>query len=277
MKTATILLTFHAVVLCTVMTRAATLTLGSRVLVSENNQNFNISVFPGAAGYDNTGTTVSNPPLATGTFGDGTVLDYNFFHSPDETIVSYASGGAGLISDATSDAGNINGAGENWSNVWTTTDPGGAFPSPTNPKDFNSGAVPNTFARSAEVDGTVDISELSTGVIYIPHGTFINNWTLTLTMSGPGQQDIVASDTQGGNGEGTNFGWITDFSFDNAGGLYDTIAYNYTNGDRDGSRARFMGVILDGVAVPEPSTLALATLGLLGLMGLLERRRRHTS
>ena len=53
----------------------------------------------------------------------------------------------------------------------------------------------NTFARAAEVDGTIDISGLASGQIYIPHGTFINQWTLTLTMSGPGQPDIVAIDS----------------------------------------------------------------------------------
>jgi hypothetical protein len=85
---------------------------------------------------------------------------------------------------------------------------------------------------------------LRAGTLYIPHGTFINQWTLTLTMSGPGQEDVVATDAQTANGVGTNFGWITSFSFTNTG-AYNTITYNYTNGDRDGSRARFMGVILE--------------------------------
>ena len=47
----------------------------------------------------------------------------------------------------------------------------------------------------------------------------------------------------------TNFGWITDFSFGDAA-LYHTITYRYTNQDTDGSRGRFMGVVLDGIAVP---------------------------
>ncbi|MDA7518228.1 hypothetical protein N8529_00500, partial [bacterium] len=101
----------------------------------------------------------------------------------------------------------------------------------------------NTFARCAEVTGTVDITGIREGTLYIPHGTFINQWTLTMTMSGPGQPDIVAIDTQDVNGTGRNFGWITSFNFVNKAG-YDTITYNYTNADRDGSRARFMGVIL---------------------------------
>ena len=197
---------------------AATLTLGSRIHVSTNNANFDISVFDGAASYNDRG--VSGTPTFTNILGDGTVLDYNFFHSPSETIASYASGAAGRISNATSDATNINGAGENWSNVWTTTDPVGF----TTTKDFTNGSIPNTFARSAEVDGTIDISGLVSGQVYIPHGTYINQWALTLTMTGAGQPDIVASDAQTANGPGTNYGWITDFTFDNSEGLYDTTS-----------------------------------------------------
>ena len=54
---------------------AATLTLGSRVNVSQNNANFDISVFDGAASYNDRGVGGSEPgtPTFTNTFGDGTV------------------------------------------------------------------------------------------------------------------------------------------------------------------------------------------------------------
>ncbi|MDA8976638.1 hypothetical protein N9F70_00130 [bacterium] len=223
---------------------AADLLFGTRTQVSSNNANFDLSVFDGAASYNDRGVGGTEPgtPTFTNTFGDGTVTDYNFFHSPGNTIASYAKGTANLIGDATSSGGNIGGAGENWSNVWTVTDPAGF----TSAKDFTSGAVPNSFARSAELSGTIDISGLTDGTIYIPHGTFINSWTLTLTMSGPGQADIVATDSEG-NGPGTNFGWISEFTFEDAAN-YNTITYHYSNTDRDGSRARFMGVILDAEA-----------------------------
>lgn len=44
---------------------------------------------------------------------------------------------------------------------------------------------------------------------------------------------------------GLNYGWITSFTFDEAN-AYDTITCSHTNTDTDGSRARFMGVIVDG-------------------------------
>jgi hypothetical protein len=252
----------------------ATLILGSRVLVSENNQNFNLSVFDGAAGYDNTGTLTTNPPLLTGIFGDGTVLDYNFVgnNGTGSALTTYASGTAGRIPTPVSPAANVDGSGEDWSNVWTVTDPVGFTTTKDHAPTGVAGAA-RTFARSAEVDGSIDISGLASGTLYFPHGTFINQWSLTLTMSGPGQVDQTAFDSQISNGPGTNFGWITDFTFDDAA-AFDTITYNYHNNDTDWSRARFMGVILDGTAaIPEPSTLGLGLFGV-ALLTACRRLRR---
>ena len=220
-----------------------------RVQVSTNNANFDISVFPGAASYNDRGIGGTEPgvPTFTNMLGDGTILDYNFVGNDGtgSPLTTYASGEPGLIPTPTAPTENVHGTGEDWANVWTVSDPGADFL--MNPKDhIPTGVVgaANTFARAAEVDGTIDISSISEGTLYFPHGTFINQWTLTVTMSGPGQPDLVALDTQDVNGAGTNFGWITSFTFVNKNG-YDTISYNYTNADRDGSRARFMGVILE--------------------------------
>jgi hypothetical protein len=234
------------------LAQAADLTLGSRTQVSTNNANFDISVFPGAASYNDRGVGGAEPgtPTVTNDLGDGTVLDYNFVGNSGtgSALTTYASGGAGLISTPVAPSANVHGNGEDWANVWTTTNPSGFTTTKNHNPTGNAGAA-NSFARAAEVDGTIDISGLSSGQIYIPHGTFVNQWTLTLTMRGAGQPDIVALDTQIANGPSTNYGWITDFSFTNEG-QYDTISYNYTNADRDGSRSRFMGVILDGAAGP---------------------------
>ena len=251
-----LLATIAALVLLVVPVHAASLTKGSRILVSENNSNFNISVFPGSANYDDSGRTVTAPVPLTNTFGDGTVLDYNFIGNSGtgSALTTYASGGGGRIPTPIAPAANVHGNGENWSNVWTVSDPVG-FTTAKNHNPTGVAGAANTFARCAELNGTIDISGLESGTVYIPHGTYVNNWTLTLTMTGPGQPNIAAAETQGGNGPGTNYGWITDFNF-TTDGLYDTISYNFTHGDRDGSRARFMGVILDGsVLATSPPTV----------------------
>ena len=212
------------------------------------------------------------------------MLDYNFVGNANNgstPLTTYASGGAGRIPTPTSPLANTHGSGEDWANVWTTNDPGPNVAFNGSAKNHNPTGVAgaaNTFARSAEVNGTIDISGLESGQLYIPHGTYINQWSLTLTMTGAGQTDLVASDAQTSNGPGRNYGWITDFSFDNAGGLYDTIGYRYYNADRDGSRARFMGVILDGEVaggvIPEPMTMLAVGLGISGLGGYIRKRRR---
>lgn len=93
-------------------------------------------------------------------------------------------------------------------------------------------------------------------------------------MSGPGQVDQTVQFTENPPND-SNRGYITSFSFADAVD-YDTISWIYTNTDTDGSRARFMGVILDGLApvVPEPSTFAFAALGLIGLFFVGRRRKK---
>ena len=60
--------------------KAAELTHEATVQVSDNESVYNLSVFPGKAGYDN--GTVS------GVFGDGTVVDYRFFTADPDTVWS---------------------------------------------------------------------------------------------------------------------------------------------------------------------------------------------
>jgi hypothetical protein len=231
--------------------QAADIFLGARTQVSSNNANFDISVFDGNAGYNDRGIAGAEPgtPTFRNPFGDGTIVDYNFVgnEGTGSPLTTYASGAAGLIPTPTAPPENVHGNGEDWANVWTTNDPGSSMEFSDSVKNHNPGVAgaANTFARAAEVDGTIDISSLNVGTVYFPHGTFVNQWSITVTMSGPGQDDIVAMDSQDVNGEGTNFGWISEFNFSDAGD-YTTISYNYTNADRDGSRARFMGVILEG-------------------------------
>jgi hypothetical protein len=254
---------------------AASLSFVSQTQISSNNANYDLSVFPGQAAYNDRGVGGAEPgaPTFRTTLGDGTLDSWNLVGNAGtgSALATYSSGGSRTPTPV-APAANTHGNGEEWANVWTTTDPGAGIVF-TGTRDHNPTGVAgaaNTFARAAEVDGTIDISGLASGQIYFPVGTFINQWTITLTMTGAGQSDIVALDTQAINGPGTNLGWMEEFAFTNEG-QYDTIAYNWTHADRDGSRARFQGVLLDGVPIPEPSSVAL--FGLAGL-GLILRRRR---
>ena len=262
---------------------AATLSFSSQTEVSRNNANFDISVTPGTASYNDRGVGGVEPgaPTFRSTIGDGTVLSYNFVGNAgsDTDLVTYASTGTRTptpvrVGPTVSTHGN----GEDWANVWTTSTPGAGIDfSGGDPKDHNPTGVAgaaNTFARVVAADGTIDISGLATGQIYFPVGSFNNGWTLDLTMTGAGQPDLMAGDAIANGVLGNNnVGWIEEFTFTNEG-QYDTITYQWRHNDLDGSpgsRARFMGVILDGRAIPEPSTGIL--FGLAGL-GLILRRRR---
>ena len=209
---------------------AAELTHEATVQVSDNESVYNLSVFPGKAGYSN--DTVS------GVFGDGTVVDYRFFTADADAVWSWIDGGEGRIADITSPpAANVAGAvnnSQNWPDVWVTGDPD------VDAADFTT----DTQAGAQNITGTIDVSGLGTGVLYFMHGTYHDAFALSLTMSGTGQPDIEAEYAD--DPENTvNMGWVTSFTF-STGGAYNTITYSYTNNDADGSRARFMGVIVDG-------------------------------
>ena len=209
---------------------AAELTYEATVQVSDNESVYNVSVFPGKAGYSN--DTVS------GIFGDGTVVDYRFFTADADTVWSWIDGGEGLVADITSPpgsnvAGPVNNS-QNWPDVWVTGDPD------MDPADFTT----DTQAGAQNITGTINVSALGTGVLYFMHGTYHDAFALSLTMSGAGLPDIEAEYAD--DPENTvNMGWVTSFTF-STGGAYSTITYSYTNNDADGSRARFMGVIVDG-------------------------------
>ena len=238
---------------------AASLTPISTTQVSTNNANFDISVFPGNAKYNDRGIGGSEPgaPTFQTTLGDGTVLSYNFVGNSGagSNLTTYASTGTRTPTPVkVGPTASTHGNGEDWANVWTTSDPGVGLNFSGSTKNHNPTGVAgaaNTFARVVAADGTVDISGLSSGQLYFPIGTFNNGWTLTLTMTGAGQTDITAVDSEGGIGN-NNRGYISEFNFTNEG-QYDTISYEWRHQDLDaspGSRARFMGVILDGSAAP---------------------------
>ena len=223
---------------------AATLTLEELVEVSFDKSEFNISVYPGNASYSNVDGSV------TGVFGDGTVLGYRFFNSDGLVLSSYADDGTGIVAPVVSPPeADLDGS-ESWANVWTTTDPG---------VDFATAAdiTTDTLARGSNITGTIDISSLSSGTVYVICGGLKNDISLTLTMSGAGQTDIQAEYSV--NPGSLNKFWVVPFDFSDAGG-YDTITYTFTIGTS--RRGRFVGVIIDNVvsdATVEIHTPAMMT------------------
>ncbi|MCF7957464.1 MAG: DUF1254 domain-containing protein, partial [Phycisphaerae bacterium] len=123
------------------------------------------------------------------------------------------------------------------------TDPGVDF---STTKDFSNETVLKTLARSQGITSTINISKMARGTVYFIYGSYVDTNRVTLTMSGPGQEDLIAEheETMGANNV-----WISTFSFADAKD-YNTISYHYFNADTDASRARFMGVIIDGSLDP---------------------------
>lgn len=238
----------------------ATTVVGGNVSASSSTDTINISVFDTAAGWN--GAT-------TGTFGDGTVLDYAFYDDSGAypTLGSYTTGAATLIG-ATTGTNNPstlgNGSNIDWANIWTTNDPLGF----TSTANFDGNSVPTGVRTS--VTGSVDVSGLSSGTVYLIYGTFDGTNTLTASLSGSGVPNVQASDTStvGSN----NRAFITSFAFTTDNGDYDTLTYSYTDEDADGSRARFIGIVVDGITIPEPSSSALLASLAIGLM--FNRRRK---
>jgi len=219
---------------------AGLLTLDETVEISFDKSVFNISVYPGKASYSNADGSV------TGVFGDGTVSGYRFFNSNDSVFSSYAD--YGIVAPAT--ATDIHTKSESWANVWTTTDPGVDFATTA---DYTA----DTLARGSGITGTIDISSLSSGTVYVICGGLKNDLSLTLTMSGAGQTDIQAEYSV--NPGSLNKFWVVPFDFSDAGG-YDTITYTFTIGTS--RRGRFVGVIIDNVvsdATVEIHTPAMMT------------------
>ncbi|MFT5410382.1 MAG: hypothetical protein ACI9NC_003112 [Verrucomicrobiales bacterium] len=265
--------------LLAVSASAATLTFTSQTQVSFNNANYDLSVFDGQAAYNDRGVGGAEPgaPTFRSTLGDGTLLSYNLVGNAGSgtALTTYASGGTRTPTPVADNSGptTTHGNGEDWANVWTTTDPGAGIVF-TGTRDANPTGVvgaANTFARASTVNGAIDISGLASGQVYIPVGSFNNGWALTLTMTGAGETDLIAADSIANGVIGNNnIGWIEEFSFTSEG-QYTAIGYEWRHNDIDGSRSRFQGVMLDGTAIPEPSALVL--FGLAGF-GMFLRRRR---
>ncbi len=242
---------------------AATLTqTGFDILTApaDGNSTFNISVFDGAAGYEGVGQ--DGITATSGTFGDGTVLAYNFItEDPNDTLAINAQNG-GLISTLTTADTSFNDSPN--AVIWTTTDPSGF----TSTADITLGT---TVERADNVSGSIDISGLASGQIYIIYGDYRGTPSIDLTMiDALGIAPNITLDNAGNNDFANDEQhYVVEISFTNDLG-YDSIDFTY-NGS-GGARSQFTGVVVDGVvAIPEPSSTALIGLG--GLALILRRRR----
>ena len=187
--------------------------------------NFNLSVYPGKARYSG---------LASGIFGDGTVEAFALFRNDavPGAITAYAQGGS-LLSDPTY-ASVTTFAEFERGDVWTTADPDSA------PADF--GGTTATISGAGTVSGLIDISNLSTGTVYVLVGGYDNVFAVDMTLQGEGEWDLPDAAPTIDPVTDRNM-YVVAFAFDNAWAKYDTLAYRYTGSASN--RARFMGVVVD--------------------------------
>jgi hypothetical protein len=220
---------------------AATLT-NSPVVFFAVNQPFNVSVYPGQAGYTSTVSSVG------GVFGDGEVLDYRFFRTAVGGGIDfngYAMGTGLRVLAPTNGAVYQGGEDFNDANLWTTTAPEINFSSTP---DYTTG----TLCEGTDIKGEIDISGMYEGRFYVIGGYKYNSalvpQSLSAIMTGEGQPPITLTQSIS---RGDNY-QVWEFIFAEAE-KYDTISYTYT--PNSSNRGRFMGLILDGELIPQGTLL----------------------
>lgn len=238
-----------------------------------NNQGLSSAVINLTAGS----AAASGTQLTSGlTLGDGTVEEYVFTN---------ASGGVtNILASSTT---NISAFTFAPSTVNNSTQGTAEITLPDGTTTFTPSTTFGTAAPAADVSFSVDTSVYLSGTVYVVFGSFqdfaqvsATDGTNTLISGFLGVTDNdpridltgTPFDFSGTTLAGTGTA-IAAFDFDNTLATGTTLDFQQINTDVDGSRARFYGVIVDGVAIPIPEPSSTALLGI-GALGLLMRRRR---
>jgi hypothetical protein len=226
-----------------------------------------ISVYAGAAKWAGV-TDRDSSATHSGTFGDGTVLDYRFVGTDRGAGVmkEHANGGGTYLTSAfTVGTYGTSGGGNSGLDVWTTTDPDAVGSFDTTP-DSNSWGNDHVTGGD-QLRGVIDVSGLTSAQIYFVYGSYKNAATIDLGTAVAGND--LGTLSLPFDGPDSDRLVIQEVTIDNSDSTYGIIHFNYSASANNG-RGRFAGVIVDGTPVPEP-TSAMAILALSGLA--LARRR----
>jgi hypothetical protein len=261
-----------ALIISATVAQASVVTAGATTLLSSLQNDVGSAVIDLTAGS----ATASGTSYLSGlALGDGTISEYLFVNA-----VGVSDTSAGSLNVLTSSGASIStptfpalSLGGSKANVALTL------------PDGTTVFTANTGAAASDASGTIETSGYKSGTVYFIFGTSADYAQVSFdgAISGfLGSEDSGdAFDTTGtsfdfsGTAIGVNGTAIAAFTFDNtADSFADTLLdYRAINTDYDGSRARFYGIIIDGVSViPEPATIGM--LGLGALITLLIRRWR---
>lgn len=282
-----------------ITSQAASLTLGfQNTVASENFEGdsgtfgdvgparfYHISVNENNAGYaayianDASGTPIS--PY-TRTFSDP-VVGWSFIGGGTNGDLTVSEESGGFITWTTTDetdpiSNTFDSFGQNQKKFWNATDPGSNFNLPADEAGVASTTQDSTvpgYRSFGQATATIDVSTLASGTANIFYGAFSATPVVSAVLrdtDGTAADINLADLHQNGDAAQRTEFYAAEVDFQ-TDGVYDTIVYDYLQPgtEPDGSgNGRSGGIVITGVAIPEPS---VALLGGLGLLTLLRRRR----